>query len=123
MCETWVQSLGGEDPLEEEMATHSSMLAWRVLMDRGAWWATVRGVAESRTRVSTHSRREENVKTSLAAQWLRLCTANAEGMISTPGQGTQTRHATEHSQRKVPRNRSQLLRDVFPDALVLSLDS
>jgi len=39
--ETWVQSLGGEDPLEEEMETHSSILAWKNPMDRGAWWATV----------------------------------------------------------------------------------
>ena len=31
MRETWVQSLGGEDPLEKEMATHSSVLAWRIL--------------------------------------------------------------------------------------------
>ena len=30
MQETWVQSLGQEDPLEEEMATHSSILAWRI---------------------------------------------------------------------------------------------
>ena len=30
MLETWVQSLGQEDPLEEEMATHSSILAWRI---------------------------------------------------------------------------------------------
>ena len=30
MRETWVQSLGGEDPLEKEMATHSSVLAWRI---------------------------------------------------------------------------------------------
>ena len=28
--ETWVQSVGGEDPLDKEMATHSSMLAWRI---------------------------------------------------------------------------------------------
>ena len=34
-----------EDPLEEGMATHSSILAWRIPTDRGAWWATVRGVA------------------------------------------------------------------------------
>ena len=34
--ETWVQSLGQEDPLEEEMATHSSILAWRITIDRGA---------------------------------------------------------------------------------------
>ena len=31
MQETWVQSLGQEDPLEKEMATHSSILAWRIL--------------------------------------------------------------------------------------------
>ena len=36
MRETWVQSLGWEDPLEEGMATHSSILAWRIPMDRGA---------------------------------------------------------------------------------------
>ena len=41
MWETWVQSLGWEDPLEEGMATHSSILAWRILMDRGTWWATM----------------------------------------------------------------------------------
>ena len=34
-----VQFLGGEDPLEEDMAIHSSILAWRIPMDRGAWWA------------------------------------------------------------------------------------
>ena len=47
MQETWVWSLGWEDPLEEDMATHSSILAWRVPMDRGAWRATVPGVTES----------------------------------------------------------------------------
>ena len=35
MQETWVQSLGWEDPLEEDMATHSSILAWRLPMARG----------------------------------------------------------------------------------------
>ena len=34
--ESWVRSLGGEDPLEEGMATHASILAWRIPMDRGA---------------------------------------------------------------------------------------
>ena len=44
-----VRSLGWEDPLEEGMATHSSILAFRILMDRGAWRATVHGVAKSGT--------------------------------------------------------------------------
>ena len=61
MQEMWVQSLGQEDPLEKEMVTHSSILAWRIPwreepgglyscldnpMHGGAWWATVHGVAE-----------------------------------------------------------------------------
>ena len=45
--ETWIQSWSQEDALEEGMATHSSILAWRISMDRGAWLATVHGVAES----------------------------------------------------------------------------
>ena len=49
MWETWVQSLGWEVPLEESMATRSSILAWRIPLDSGAWWATVLGVAKSRT--------------------------------------------------------------------------
>ena len=51
MWETWVQSLGWEDPLEEGMATHSSILAWGIPMDRGAWWATVHRVAKSQTQL------------------------------------------------------------------------
>ena len=47
--ETWVQSLGWEDPLEEGMATHFSILAWRIPMDRGALLATVHGISESDT--------------------------------------------------------------------------
>ena len=52
MQETWVLSLGWKDPLEKGKATHSSILAWRISMDRGAWRATVHGVAKSRTRLS-----------------------------------------------------------------------
>ena len=48
MQETWVQSLGWEDPLEEGMATHSSVLAWRIPMDRGAWQATFLGSQRDR---------------------------------------------------------------------------
>ena len=50
--ETWVRSLVWEDPLEESMATHFSILTWRILMDREAWWATVHGVTKSWTQVS-----------------------------------------------------------------------
>ena len=46
MQEMRVQSLGWEDPLEEEMATHSSILAMGNPMDRRAWWATVHVVAK-----------------------------------------------------------------------------
>ena len=52
MQETRVQSLGQEDLLEKEMATHSSILVWKNPMDGGAWWATVHGVAKSRTSLS-----------------------------------------------------------------------
>jgi len=45
----WVQSLGWEDLLEEGMATHSSILAWRIPMDRGVWQAAVHSVAKSQT--------------------------------------------------------------------------
>ena len=47
MPETRVRPLGWEDPLEESTVTHSKILAWRIPMDRGAWWATVHGAAES----------------------------------------------------------------------------
>ena len=49
MWETYVHSLGWKDPLEEGMATHSSILAWRIVMDRGAWRATVHEVMKSQT--------------------------------------------------------------------------
>ena len=49
MRETWIQSLGWEDPLEKGMATQSSILVWRIPMDRGAWQATVYGATKSWT--------------------------------------------------------------------------
>ena len=51
MQETWVQSLSWEDPLEKGMATHSNNLAWRIPMDRGAWWATAHGVTKNQTQL------------------------------------------------------------------------
>ena len=52
MQETQVRSLGWENPLEEGMATHSTIFAWRIPMDRGAWWAAVHEIAKSQTRLS-----------------------------------------------------------------------
>ena len=46
MQEMWVQSLGWKDPLKEEMATHSNILAWKIPWTEGAWWATVHGVTK-----------------------------------------------------------------------------
>ena len=47
-----IQSLGWEDPLEKEVVTHSSILAWEIPWTRGACWATVHGGAKSQTQFS-----------------------------------------------------------------------
>ena len=52
MRETWVQFLGWEDPLEDRMATHSSILAWRIPMDRGAWQAAVHELTKNWAQLS-----------------------------------------------------------------------
>ena len=52
MRETWVRSLDWEDPLEEGMITHSSILVWIIPIDKGAWQATVFGVTKSQTQLS-----------------------------------------------------------------------
>ena len=51
--EIWVQSLGWGDPLEQSMATHSSILVWRIPTDREARGVPVRGIEKSRTRLRT----------------------------------------------------------------------
>ena len=53
MQKTWVWSLGQEDPLEVGMATHYSILAWRIPVDRGAWQSTRDRVAKSQRRLRT----------------------------------------------------------------------
>ena len=84
MRETWVESLGLKDPLEEAMATHSSTLGWRIPMDRGGWQGAVYGFAESDT------------TEQLSAQHRRVCTstflsfsqhASTGDMVSIPGSG------------------------------------
>ena len=59
--ETWVQSLGREDPLEEGRATHSSILALRIPWIRGAWRATDHRVARSQTRLKQLSRLQHSI--------------------------------------------------------------
>ena len=66
MWETWVRSLGWEDPLEEGMATHSSIHAWRIPVKRGAWRATVQGVAKSRTQLSNRAQHSTGIVSNLA---------------------------------------------------------
>ena len=51
MQETQVRSLGGEDPLEKGIATHSSILPGKFHVQKGAWWAIVFGVAKSQTQM------------------------------------------------------------------------
>ena len=53
---TWVWFLGQQDPLEKEMATHSSSIAWRIPMNRGAWWSTVHVVAKSQTWIGYYTK-------------------------------------------------------------------
>ena len=66
MQENWVQSLGREDSLEEGMATHSSILAWRILA-RGAWQATGCGVAKSQIQLSdkVHNKHTQVMKSCI----------------------------------------------------------
>ena len=54
MQETWVWSLGWEDPLQEGMATHSSILTWKIPMDTGTWQATVHEVTTSQTQLNDY---------------------------------------------------------------------
>ena len=64
--EMQVHLLGREDPLEEEMATHSSILAWGIPLDRGAWRATVHGVTKKQTRLNTSMDRNISLADGLA---------------------------------------------------------
>ena len=75
MRETWVQSLGQEDPLQEGMAAHPSILAWRIPMDRGAWRAAAYSVAQSHTwlkQLSSSSRLKAQDITALLIEELKV---------------------------------------------------
>ena len=58
MQEIWVRSMGQEDPLKQEMATHSQYSCLGNPLDRGAWWATIHGghkELDMTERLSTHT--------------------------------------------------------------------
>ena len=76
--EVWVRSLCWEDPLEEGMGTHCKTLAWRILMDRGACWASVHGLQrvghDCVTKHSTHpGRAEPQIRYSRHLSMGRIC--------------------------------------------------
>ena len=114
--ETWVPSLNQEDPLDKGMATHSSILARRIpwteelggLQSMG--WQKVRQDGATNTftfnpqaalRLDAEAEsRKERAGTSLAVQWLRLYTPNAQGMGSIPGWGTRVSHAAWCGQKR-----------------------
>ena len=86
MWETWVQALGWEDLLEKSMATHSSILAYRIPMDR-AWLATVHGVTKSWTRQSdfTFTFQEATVRTRHGTtDWFQNGKGVHQGYILSP---------------------------------------
>ena len=74
MWEIWIQSLGQEDPLEKETAIHSSILDWRIPMDRGTQQDSVHRVAKNQTRLSNfHKHTHVCVCVKLLQSRLTLC--------------------------------------------------
>ena len=73
--ETWLLSLGWEDPLEEGMTTNSSILAWRIPIDRGVWWATVHRVSKGWTQLKQINMHNSNTKNHppLNLSWNCIC--------------------------------------------------
>ena len=67
--EMQVRYLGQEEPLDEGTAPHSSILAWRIPMDRGAWRATVQWVAQSGTRLKRLTTQQELQPTRFLCPW------------------------------------------------------
>ena len=83
MWETRVQSLGQEDPLEKEMATHSSTLAWKIpWMEEPGRLHTVHGITKSQTRLSN-----QNIRASQVVLMVKNLPANAGDMSLTSGSG------------------------------------
>ena len=92
MRETWVRSLGWEDLLEKGMATHSSILAWRIPMDRGAWWATVHVVVKSQINWATKHTAVRGVLTHLLSPGSPAAqgSTSRRWIVVDPGKGSRT---------------------------------
>ena len=87
MQKTWIWSLGWENPLDEGMAIHFSILAW-IPMDRGPWWATVHGVTKSQTQLSDKAHNMSGSmtkrKTFRVISFWNLKAINQENILKTP---------------------------------------
>ena len=79
MWETWIPSLGRKDPLEEGMAIHSSILAWRIPWTEEPWQATVHEAAKCQTRLS-----KSFAATAAAAKSLQSCPTLCDPIDSSP---------------------------------------
>ena len=121
MQETWVPSLGWEDPLEKEMATHSSILAWRIpwteepgRLQSMRWQRLIFHFScrmdQRQTVKATHKDQEEVIMPSqtvsnwcrgisLVVQWLRLCASTEGGVGLISGWWTRSLHAVKHGQK------------------------
>ena len=80
MRESQARSLGREDPLEKEMTPHSNILCLEHPMDRGAWWATVHGVAKSWTQLSDCTLTFLEDKVGLFPDW-KVCSLNINSRL------------------------------------------
>ena len=90
MWEAWVPSPGWEEPLEEGVATHCSVLAWRIPADRGAWRAAVRGVTDSRTWLSGQAQHRGRAQETL----LSSAAVSSPGVSDSAAPGTAARQAS-----------------------------
>ena len=67
------------------MATHVSILAWRIPMDRGAWWATVRGVKKSQAQLSgSHTHTDGGTQPTTKGSWAAPTAQATEWLRTTP---------------------------------------
>ena len=85
--DTWVWSLGWENTLEKGMVIHSSILAWRIPMDRGIWQTTVHGVTKSWTQMSVKTHTFSSVQLLshvplFVTPWITACQASLSITIS-----------------------------------------